>query len=506
MTTEDRWPLNRFRSTLPNALDSMRVAQAFVRACAHPMGFSEAELTTLEMVTEESVLNILQHAYERDELQSFTLECVRYPDQLELTFRDQGRPFDPGILPDYRGVDPEALTAPAGLGRYLVTRLVDRVEMRNLGSGGKEVHLFKRIHGDWKPPAEPPGFRESVQSLSNEDFGKVEIRRMRPEEAVEVSRLIYDAYRYTYMTETPYMPDKLRLQNEDGMLQCFVAVTQNGIVASHIAIIRSKETPLIAEVGLAVTLPESRGHGLAQRVGLLALQSAGTLGLLGVYGNFVTAHTASQKVAYRQGIGKPTGFFLARSPAGVSFKGIAEETPQRNSTIIVFQTLFERPRQVVFAPPKHAEIIRETYTKCELEVELGGDYPLELPAVASEIEVSVEKDRDLAKFQILTAGNDLAKKMKQRLFSLRLAKVPVAFAMLNLFSPETPAVSSELEKLGFFFSGILPGGLPNADALILTCLLSCALDYDKILVLGEEAQALLDYVKTQDPNYQPATA
>ncbi|MBI4862900.1 MAG: ATP-binding protein [Candidatus Riflebacteria bacterium] len=503
MTEQARWPVNRFSLTLPNTLDSLRVAQAFVRECGAPMGFEEAELTALEMVTEESVLNVLQHAYTRDDLLSFTVECVRHADQLELAFHDQGRPFDPGVLPAYPGVNAADLTAPAGLGRYLVARLMDRIEVRNLGAEGKQVRLFKRIGRQWQPPPEPPNFRAAVQALSPADFDRVEVRPMRPEEAVEVSRLIYDGYRYTYMTETPYNPEKLRALQAQGWLKPFVAVTPIGLVVAHVALMRSPGMPTIGEVGLAVTLPEARGHRLAQTVGSLALQCAVELGLRGVYANFVTAHSASQKVARRQAFGVPVGFFLARSPEGVSFKGIAEETPRRNSTLIMFHKLVDRPRVRVFAPERHRTVIEQTYRRCGLDVEIAGESASRLPAVPALVEVTVEKDRDIACFRILRAGDDLSKQMDQRLFTLRMTQVPVAFAMLDLFSPETPAVFGELEGLGFFFSGILPEGLAGADALIMTNLLSCVIDYDELAVVGEDARALLDYIRHQGSTRPP---
>ncbi len=51
---------------------------------------------------------------------------------------------------------------------------------------------------------------------SPEDFAALQVRPMQPAEAVEVSRLIYDAYRYTYMSDTPYYPDHLRRLQAEG--------------------------------------------------------------------------------------------------------------------------------------------------------------------------------------------------------------------------------------------------------------------------------------------------
>jgi serine/threonine-protein kinase RsbW len=66
--------------------------------------------------------------------------------------------------------------------------------------------------------------------------------------------------------------------------------------------------------------------------------------------------------------------------------------------------------------------------------------------------------------------------------------------------PLTGIYAPQLEKLGFFFAGILPGGFKNGDALILQYLNNVPIDYDAIQVKSAIAQKLLAYVRQQDPN------
>jgi hypothetical protein len=66
--------------------------------------------------------------------------------------------------------------------------------------------------------------------------------------------------------------------------------------------------------------------------------------------------------------------------------------------------------------------------------------------------------------------------------------------------PLTGTYASQFENLGFFFSGILPGGFKNGDALILQYLNSVLIDYDTIQVESAIAKKLLAYVREQDPN------
>ena len=71
---------------------------------------------------------------------------------------------------------------------------------------------------------------------------------------------------------------------------------------------------------------------------------------------------------------------------------------------------------------------------------------------------------------------------------------------LNLSDPLTSIYTAQFEKLGFFFSGILPGGFADGDALILQNLNNVPIDYDAIRVKSALAGKLVAYVREQDPN------
>ncbi len=80
------------------------------------------------------------------------------------------------------------------------------------------------------------------------------------------------------------------------------------------------------------------------------------------------------------------------------------------------------------------------------------------------MEMVVERERNLAQLSVRVAGHDLLAQVKERLFGLRLNKTPVVFCFLNLFDPHTPVVAATLQQVGFFFTGVLPGGMREGDA------------------------------------------
>jgi hypothetical protein len=71
---------------------------------------------------------------------------------------------------------------------------------------------------------------------------------------------------------------------------------------------------------------------------------------------------------------------------------------------------------------------------------------------------------------------------------------------LNLSDPLTAATTAQIEKMGFFFGGILPHGFKNGDALIMQYLNNVPITYEDVEVESPMAQRLLAYVRKQDPN------
>jgi serine/threonine-protein kinase RsbW len=71
--------------------------------------------------------------------------------------------------------------------------------------------------------------------------------------------------------------------------------------------------------------------------------------------------------------------------------------------------------------------------------------------------------------------------------------------VLSLEDPLTYFLTSEFEKTGFFFSGIIPQTMIG-DALILQYLNNVAIDYGKVKVYTDYSKDILAYIKSCDPN------
>src|SRR5690606_27404580 len=135
--------------------------------------------------------------------------------------------------------------------------------------------------------AELAPFHEDVPLAPPQEYT---FRRMLPEEATQVSQLMYRAYGNSYFNEDVYYPDRVEAQNASNRVLSFVAVGANGKLAGHYALELNQEGP-VAEGGQAVVDPAHRGRGLLDRMKDVALGEAARLKLFGWYADAVSVHT-----------------------------------------------------------------------------------------------------------------------------------------------------------------------------------------------------------------------
>ncbi len=252
--------------TVPSSPAFLPLVQGFVREYARETGFPPEELGRLDLVMEEAATNVIDGAFGGDESGSFDVVCERVPAGIQITVHDEGLPWDPSLAPSY---DPEASLASqsgAGLGSFLIQRFADAVEFHNLGSRGKETVIVKYLPADTvatAPPAEEEAMAEG-EVVHPAERAELEIGPLRREQAIEVCRCIYDAYRYTYVNEHLYYPDRVVALNESGDMVSAVASAPDGEVAGHAALVFPEDSHEVADLAVVATKAKFRGQSVAR--------------------------------------------------------------------------------------------------------------------------------------------------------------------------------------------------------------------------------------------------
>lgn len=487
------------RLTVTNNLNYLPVILNYVGSVAAHLGFNNEDQKKIELATEEVTASIIEHAFPPDEVGTFYITCLKVPNGLQITIHDDGIPYDPSLdesyNPDATDLDNQSIH---GLGGFLIKEFMDEYQFRNLGPEGKETSLVKYfntgniISNKSSDSETPKGPKET--EMEKIDFS---IRLMRPQEAIEVSRCIYDSYGYSYANEHVYYPERIAAFNESGDMRSAVAVTESGEMAGHFAILFYEYLP--AEIGIAVTKKKFRGRGLALKLAQFLVDEAHRAEFVGLHVKEVTAHPYTQKFCQKLGY-KDCGFLLAHSPKTLSFKGIADELSQRNSDIVGFKYLQKPKSRTIYPPEKHAALIHKLYEDLEVTIDSNGPLRNNIPSNTFTImDTSINTMRSLGEIHIKHYGPDVIKMLRQELRRLKKEEVRVIEMFLNLFDPMTPIVVPEIEKLGFFFTGILPE-TDGGDSIIMQYLNGVQIEYDNINVVSDTARELLTYIQKNDPD------
>lgn len=469
----------------------------YAEQVAKLVGFSTRECNQLQLALEETTVGVIKDSFSDDEVGEIDLTFVKKANGIEIHIHDMGLPYDPNATPIYdpTNIDEGSMDA---LGTFLIGQMVDEYRYNNLGIRGKEVVLIKLLES-----------RSIVQDMPRVEEAEVvappvkkdiepiafNIRRMKEEEALEVCRCIYDCYGYSYANENVYHPERVNAMNQDGQLMSVVAVNDDNEIGGHGATIFYDHLP--AEFGIVVTKKKFRGQGFARELGEKIVSEALNAGLKGLQVKEVTAHPYTQKFCAKLGY-DDCGLLLAHSPKSLSFKGIADSLKQRNSDVLGFKYLTPPEPIDLYLPEHHQEMMTRLFGNIGVEVNaLSCDCSEEPTDDKTEMFINVHSLRSLAEMGVVAHGKDAMQVIRQEFRKILLEEIEVIEFYLSLDTPYTAKIVPELEKLGFLFTGILPE-TKYGNAMIMQYFNGAHVDYDKIVLVSDVAQDLLNYIRKND--------
>lgn len=441
----------------------------YASAVAKTEGMKEEDLPGLELVLEEAMLNVIEHAFEGDPNASFEVIIEVRPPSLVVSVEDKGLPFN--------------LRNPKeSMGMQLMRAFAERVEFINLGRQGKRVELVKSLpYRDLEAylgqAPEQPQYLDPDTPL--------ELRLMRPEDTPSLARCAYRCYGFSYSRDALYRPEKFENMLRQGLIVSAVALTPEGEVVAHVALSRQGLKDKIADSGQAVTDPRVRGKKLFTSLKDILILEAKRIGLLGVYSESVTIHPFTQKGNLRLGATE-TALLLGFAPADVAFKHISE-AKERSAVMMTYLRTNPEPPRTVYPPARHFEFIKRTYEKLGLNRELSkASAELEGEPI---IDATLIPELRAAHLCVQQAGLAVGQHILRR-----LPQAEVVYLDLPLSLATTPAACLSLEAEGFSFAGIVPEAHLTGDVLRLQKLQVAAQRYEDIHTASEWGKELKQYV------------
>ena len=456
----------------------------FVKQMSDRLGLGEAAAEHMDRAFELVCRNVIQHAFGPGEEGSYDVYVLRGPGQVVVAVEDQGLPFDYSRLQE--GKDRTLLE--------IVHRSFDEIRFINLGRHGNRVELIKHLpHTDVRDHLPEDEHRRTVEAA--EEDGPLEIRMMRPEESIELSRCVYRSYGYSYDWDNIYYPERIRELQEKGLMRSCVAVTPGGEFAGHLAITVERPDSPVGEAGQAVVDPRFRGHHLFPKMKTFMAERAGNVGMYGLYSEATAVHPYSQRGNLQLGA-KETGFLLGYIPESVSYKQIGEDREGRRGSVALFyMRVNEEPEREIHPPSAYREEIQAVIEHNGLRRVISDGVGPQMSSL-SRMSVEVRKDHNVAFVRVEEPGADLAELVDRHLRDLCLHRVDCVYVDLPLSHPATRRAG--LKNLGVFFGGIIPEAhAGGGDVLRLQYLNNVEVEPGDVSTASDFGQELLGLIFRQ---------
>jgi len=128
----------------------------FVAVGAKLSGLKESAIFHIELACDEACTNIIEHGYDGEGQENIIVRWEKENDRFVITIRDNGRPFNPNIVPE--PPKPLALDDPnfseeeivnslkiGGLGIHFMRKLMDDVQFSFDEKSGNTLVMIKKI-------------------------------------------------------------------------------------------------------------------------------------------------------------------------------------------------------------------------------------------------------------------------------------------------------------------------------------------------------------------------
>ncbi|QSZ66395.1 GNAT family N-acetyltransferase [Methanofollis aquaemaris] len=471
--------------SIPNDISHLPLVGSAVAHISSLAGCSGEEAHHIGRCVEDVVAHIIGHAFPAGEEDIITLTGEWTDERLEISIREKGTPYDPGVE-----ACPDKLQGWKGV--------LDGVSFHNLGAAGKETRLWKRPSSSGEMEADPAPETGDAPPPSLDRPFACEIRPTRIDEAVEITRRAYTCYGYSYGYEEVYYPDRLKELIRSGRLSSFVAV-HDGAVIGHAGLLFGDD-PGIAELSLGFVDPPFRKHGIFKRLMATTVQEAERRGLIGVKGQGVCTHPYSQKSVAFLGMSE-CALLLSHYPV-MQFTGIATGNQVRESVVVLYRYLRRPEPRTFFVPEHHEGAVRAIYRRL-------GDVPLfgtawECPAPGSDAGAGLAVETEpygSARIRVHSYGADTLPSLRTALRDLCTRRLEVVYLSLPLTDPITRWITGTIEEMGFFFAGVEPSSTGD-DRLLLQYLNNQVIDYDRVFIGSAFGEEVKEYVCRCDPGQE----
>jgi len=467
-------------------LEYLPIIIELVGSISEKSGLESKQVRQLQLVVEETCMNVIEYAFDPDETGYYEVEIIRKPGKIVISIEDQGLPFD------FKKFNPDKNT---GLGMSITKAFADEIHFLSVGRQGNRIDIVKNLsyqhiddlfHKDEK-------IKTDLQVKADLNI-PLTFRLMKEDDSINVARCMYRSYGYSYGNEIVYYPEKMKEHLIHGVLQSCVVLNPENEIIGHLAMMLNKPDAVVGETGMAVVDPRFRGRSLFKKMKNFLIDYAREREMKGIYSEAVAVHPFTQKGNISIGAHE-TGFLIGFTPTTMFFKKIQhKERTKRQTTILFYYLVNGDVGREVYIPEQHRSIVESIidFNNLKRKIKNKPD-KLEKTHIKTIIDVEIQTETRRAFLRVRNYGEDFIELVKSHLREFCLHRIDCIYIDLPLSEPECQLFCEPLEKIGFFFAGIIPE-MYNGDVLRLQYLNNVEIDFDEIAIVSEFGKNLYKYV------------
>jgi len=131
--------------TVKSKTDNLSVVRDFIRSYASKCGLMEKEISKIVLAVDEACTNIIKHAYKYSPQGDINLRINCSQNKFVVLITDTGNHFNPELIPEPNLAAFQKEKRKGGLGIFLIKKLMDEVNYKNLSGERNQVELVKYI-------------------------------------------------------------------------------------------------------------------------------------------------------------------------------------------------------------------------------------------------------------------------------------------------------------------------------------------------------------------------
>ncbi len=121
---------------------SIPTVTEFVAEAASAAGLGEDDIFQCQMAVDEACTNIIEHAYDAENVGDIEITCFVEPGMCTVQLVDHGKPFDPETVPQPQAPSSIDELKPGGLGLHLMRKLMDEIHF-SFNARGNTLTMVK---------------------------------------------------------------------------------------------------------------------------------------------------------------------------------------------------------------------------------------------------------------------------------------------------------------------------------------------------------------------------